>query len=302
MPATTVATFTPQDPTRPIALPSSAQPHPIRQGPIARAVTIVILLAGCVVFLYPFLWMISFSFRPVVEVGSMGLWSNRFNIDNYKAVFTKIPIGRAFLNSLIVSGSITACVVFFGSLVGYALSRLNFRGRGTLLTVILLTMVIPFQITMIPLYTLIVNLRLTDNYLGLILPYAIGPFAILLFRQFFLDLPQDLVDAARVDGCGEFRILFRIFYPLSLPVIVTVAILTFMNTWNEALWPMLIIRDRSLMPMPELVALFSVGGEAEGQQGIQIASAVLLALPLLAAYAFFQRYFIESLASTGLKN
>lgn len=267
-----------------------------------RVLNYAVLIAGGLVFAYPFLWMLSFSFRPGTEISELGLLSSHFNLRNYAAVFSKIPIGRAFVNSLLVSGTVTLCVVLFGSIVGYALSRLHFRGRGLILGLILATLVVPFQIIMIPLYILMVKLGWVDKYLALIVPSAISPFAILLFRQFFLDIPQDLVDAARIDGCKEVGILFRILYPLSRPVIVTVAILTFMNSWNDALWPILVIRERQLMTMPQMVALFAVGGEAEGLQSVQMAAAVLLAIPLLLAYAFFQRHFVESMAASGLKN
>jgi ABC-type glycerol-3-phosphate transport system permease component len=129
----------------------------------------------------------------------------------------------------------------------------------------------------------------------------VSAFAILLFRQYFQSIPQDVIDAARIDGCSELRILFQIIWPLSVPALVTVGILTFMAVWNEVLWPLIVIRNRDLMTMPQLVALFAVGGQAEGLLGVKLASATLLALPIVVAYAFFQRYFIESMASSGLK-
>ena len=134
-----------------------------------------------------------------------------------------------------------------------------------------------------------------------IIPYLINTFAIIMFRQYYKTIPGDLIDAARIDGCSEFAILFRIFWPLSVPTLITVGILTFMNTWNEVLWPMIVIRKWELMTMPQLVAMFATGGAAEGQLGTRLAAATLLALPIVTAYLFFQRYFIESMANTGLK-
>jgi len=162
-------------------------------------------------------------------------------------------------------------------------------------------MMIPFQITLIPTYILIVKFGWTDTYLSLIVPAMMSAFGILLFRQFFLSIPQAVIDAARLDGCSELQILFRVVWPLSKPVIITVGILTFMTSWNEVLWPLIVIRERSLMTMPQLVTLFAVGGQAESQLGAQLAAATLLALPVIIAYSFFQRYFIESMATTGLK-
>lgn len=261
----------------------------------------ILLLIGLIGFGYPFVWMISASLKPELEIGSLALWSANFSLKNYELVINRIPVFRALLNSTIVSVSVTISVIIFGSMVGFALAKMRFVGKEILFVVILFTMMIPFQITMIPQYILMVWLGLTDTYLGLIAPYAMTALSIVLFRQFFMSIPQALIDAARVDGCSDLRILFKIVWPLSRPVIITVGILTFMTVWNDVLWPIIIIRERSMMTMPQLVALFVTGGEAEGQLGAMLASATLLALPVIIGYSFFQRYFIDSMATTGLK-
>jgi multiple sugar transport system permease protein len=260
-----------------------------------------VLIVGAVVFAYPFAWMIAGSFRPELEIGELGLWSRHYTLQSYDMVFSKIPIGRAFLNSLIVSCATTVSVVLFGSMAGYALARLRFIGSRALYVLILFTMMIPFQIVLIPQYILMVKLGWTDSYLGLIAPTMLSAFSIVLFRQFFLAIPQGLIDAARIDGATELTILFRLIWPLSRPVIVTVAILTFMTSWNEVLWPLLVVRDQSLMTMPQIVTLFTIGGGSEAHLGSLLSAATLLAFPVIVAYAFFQRYFIESMASTGIK-
>ncbi|MFH1214118.1 MAG: carbohydrate ABC transporter permease [Candidatus Neomarinimicrobiota bacterium] len=262
----------------------------------------ILLIIGGLVFAYPFLWMLSATFKPEVEIGSIGLWSSNFSMRSYIAVFQKIPIGKALLNSLLVSGCVTFSVILFGSIVGYALSRLRFFGRDFLLGLILFTMVIPFQITLIPMYILMVKFGWVDSYLALIVPGMISAFGILLFRQFFMDIPQDLIDAAKIDGCNDLSILFRIIYPLSKPVIITVGIVSFMSSWNDVLWPLIVIRLQKLMTLPQMVTIFAVGGQADAQLGAQLAAATLLAVPIILVYAFFQRYFIESMATTGLKN
>ncbi|HXG00357.1 MAG TPA: carbohydrate ABC transporter permease [Bacteroidota bacterium] len=266
-----------------------------------RVCVYLVLFAGAVVFGYPFLWMIAGSLKPELEIAGLSIIPVHMTLHSYEAVFTKIPIARAFLNSLIVSGTVTASVVVFGSLVGYALAKLQFAGSRFLYLLILFTMMIPFQIVLIPQYVLMVKLGWTDSYLGLIAPTMMSAFSITLFRQFFQSIPSALIDAARIDGCSELRILFSVVWPLSRPVLITVAILTFMTSWNEVLWPLMVVRERSLMTMPQLVALFTIGGEAESQLGAVLAAATLLSLPVILAYAFFQRYFIESMASTGLK-
>jgi multiple sugar transport system permease protein len=260
-----------------------------------------VLIVGAVVFAYPFAWMIAGSFRPELEIGELGLWSEHYTLQSYDMVFSKIPIARAFVNSLIVSCATTLSVVLFGSMVGYALARLRFIGARALYLLILFTMMIPFQIVLIPQYILMVKLGWTDTYLALIAPTMLSAFSIVLFRQFFLAIPQGLIDAARIDGATELTILFRLIWPLSRPVIVTVAILTFMTNWNEVLWPLLVVREQSLMTMPQIVTLFTIGGGSEARLGSLLAAATLLALPVIVAYAFFQRYFIESMASTGMK-
>jgi len=260
------------------------------------------LAFGGLIFAYPFLWMLSATFKPEMEISEIGLMSANFSLDNYRAVFEKIPIGRALLNSLFVSSCVTFSAVLFGSIVGYALARLRFWGRELILGVILFTMVIPFQITLIPMYILMVKFGWVDTYLSLIVPGMISTFGILLFRQFFMDIPQDLIDAARIDGCSDLTILFKMFFPLSKPVIITVGILSFMGSWNDVLWPLIVVRVRELMTMPQMVTLFKVGGQAESQISSQLAAAALLAIPIVIVYAFFQRYFIESMATSGLKS
>lgn len=260
------------------------------------------LILGALVFAYPFIWMLFSTFKPDGEIGNIHLLPEVWTLQNYRAVFERIPIERGFWNSIIVTGFVTLFVTFFGSLTGYSLSRLQWKGRDALFSLSLLTMMIPFQITLIPTYILVVKLGLTDNLAGLIIPTMMTAFSILLFRQSFLTIPQDLIDAARLDGCSELGILFRIVLPLSKPVVVTVAILTFVGNWNEVLWPLIVIREQSLMTMPQMVALFAVGGGSDSSIGAQLASALLLATPVVIAYLIFQKYFIQSMASTGLKS
>jgi multiple sugar transport system permease protein len=261
----------------------------------------LVLILGGIVFIYPFLWMLCATFKPEYEISRIGLWSDHFTLRSYQTVFSRIPLGRAFLNSLLVSSCVSFSVIVFSSMVGYALSRLKFPGRRLVLGIILLTMVIPFQLTMIPLYILMVKLGWVDHYLSLIAPAMISALGILMFRQFFLNIPEELLEAARIDGCNNLRILFRVMYPLSRPVIITVGIITFMAVWNDVLWPILVIRDQKMMTMPQMVTLFAIGGQSD-QQGPRLAAATLLAIPVILAYALFQRYFITSMATSGLKN
>ncbi len=260
------------------------------------------LSIAALTFIYPFLWMIGASFASMQEIGKMNLWPSHPSWKNFKTMIEKIPIWRSLFNSLLVAAFTTSLVIFTGSVVGYALAKMRFKGRQLIFYIIVFTMSLPFQVTLIPNYITIVNLRLVDTYLGLIIPFAVSSFAILMFRQAFQGLPQALIDAARMDGCNETQVIFRILWPNIKPTIVTVAILSFIGSWNEVLWPLIVIRNEQLMTMPQLVTLFAVGGRADAQLGVKIAAAVLLALPVMIAFLFFQKHFIQSMASTGLKD
>jgi ABC-type glycerol-3-phosphate transport system permease component len=261
----------------------------------------LILILGSVVFVYPFIWMLSASLSPESAISNLVLFPTSPSLNNYSQVLDKIPAARSLINSLFVSLVITVGVIIFGSMVGYALSHLEFKGKKVLFFIIIFTMTLPFQLTLIPQYILMVKFRWVDTYLALIVPYFLNGLSIIMFNQYFKSIPKDLVDAARIDGCNEFTILFKILWPNSLPAIITVGIITFMTSWNEVLWPIIVIRDDHLMTMPQLITLFAVGGRAESQLGVKLAAATMLALPVIIAYAFFQKYFIQSMASTGMK-
>lgn len=266
-----------------------------------RALLYLALVAGAVVFAYPFVWMALATFKPEIEIAALNPFPTRWTAESYGFVFAHIPLGRAFLNSALVTGLVTALALLFGSTTAYALSALRWRGREAVFAVILFTMMVPFLVLLIPLYTLVVRLGWTDAYTGLVVPFMMNATAVLVLRQHFLTLPRSLLDAARVDGAGDLRILFHVVWPLSTPALVTAGIIVFIGSWNEVLWPLLVVRDPQMMTMPQTVALFAVGGGAESRLGPQLAAALLLALPIIVVYLFFQRRFVESLATTGLK-
>jgi multiple sugar transport system permease protein len=199
-----------------------------------------------------------------------------------------------------VATIVTGSVLVLGSMTAYALARLEFPGRRALGAATMAVLLVPSQLTLIPTYALMVQVRLVDHRAALVLPYLFNPVAILILRQFFLQIPRSLVDAARMDGMGELRILFALFWPLSRPALATVAIVTFMGSWNEVLWPLLVVRDRSLMTMPQLLTVFTLGGGA-GTMGVQLAAAMVLVVPIVIAYSLLQRHFIESMAGAGIK-
>ncbi len=261
----------------------------------------IALVIGAVVFVYPFLWMLFATLKPELEIDRLALFPEIWTVDSYRLVFTAIPIERSFLNSLVVAVCVTASALVVGSMASYALAKLKWRGRNTVFNLILFTMMVPFLVMLIPLYTLVVKFGWTDSLVGLIVPFMMNATAVLILRQSFVTIPQDLLDAARIDGCSEWRILFRIVWPLSVPALVTAGIIVFIGNWNEVLWPLVVIRREEWMTMPQMVALFAVGGGSEGLLGPRLAAALLLGIPVILAYVLFQRHFIQSLATTGLK-
>ena len=267
---------------------------------LRRVALYAALTLAALTFIYPFLWMAATTFKPPFEVGTLTLLPERATLDNYRTMWARAPFGRALLNSVLVATTITASVLVLGSITAYAMARLSFRGRPALNAATVGVLLVPGQLTLIPMYTLIVQLGWIDTYAALVAPYLFNATAILMLRQFFLQIPQSLVDSARMDGMGELRILFTIFWPLARPALAIVAIFTFMGSWNEVLWPLLVVREQSLMTLPQLLTVFALGGGA-GTIGVSLASAMVLVIPVVIAYVFLQRYFIESMAGAGVK-
>lgn len=268
--------------------------------PLARVALYAGLGLAALTFIYPFLWMASSTLKPALEVGSLALVPEHITFDNYRIMWSRAPFGRALLNSLFVASTITTAVLVLGSITAYAMARLDFPGRQALNTATVVILLVPGQLTLIPLYTLIVELGWIDTYAALIVPYLFNATGVLMLRQFFLQIPQSLIDSARMDGMGELRILFTIFWPLSRPALAIVAIFTFMGSWNEVLWPLLVVREQKIMTLPQLLTVFQLGGGA-GTLGVSLAAAMVLVVPVVIAYMFLQRYFIESMAGAGVK-
>jgi multiple sugar transport system permease protein len=267
-----------------------------------RAAFYLLLAVAAATFLYPFLWMAATTFKSPAEVGALSLLPDQPTLENYRLMWARAPFGRALFNSMLVATTITLSVLVFGSSAAYALARLSFPGRGILNAVTVAVLLVPAQLTLIPMYTLIVQLGWVDSYAALIVPFALNATAILILRQFFLQVPRSLIDSARLDGMGELRILFTVFWPLAKAPLAMVGIITFMGAWNEVLWPLLVVRDEQLMTLPQLLTVFSLGGGAGPRQlATKLAAAMVLVVPVVLAYMFLQRYFIESMASTGIK-
>ena len=256
-------------------------------------------------FLFPFYYMLVGSLQAESDTSVGGAFPiGGWTLDNYRQINERVDLAQSLVNSGILTGGVILGTVVFGVLAGYALAVLHFRGRGTLFAVMLLVQLIPFQLLIIPLYVMIVrSYGLADSYLGMILPFAINSTAVFIFRQFFLQLPEDLFSAARIDGAGELRILWSIALPLVRPALLTAVLLTFIGPWNEFLWPFLITKDNSKQPLAVSLAnyLANVAGRASNPYGAILAGAVVLAAPAVALFVAFQRHFTSSELGSGVK-
>ena len=269
---------------------------------LAVTATVAILAVLALAVAFPFIWMLLTSFKPENDIVQFPprLWPVRWTLANYIDIWSRVPFARLFLNSILFAGGVTAVSLFLDSLTAYALSRLTFPGRDAIFVVILVALMLPFQVTFIPVFVTVHDLGLLNSFGGLIIPRATNAFGIFMLRQFFITLPRALDDAARIDGAGEFYIYSRIILPLSGPALATLAVFHFMYNWNDFLWPLLITSSTEMRTLPAGLALF-VGAHVV-EYGVVVAGAVLALAPLLVAFLFAQRYFIQGIAMTGLKD
>jgi multiple sugar transport system permease protein len=264
------------------------------------------LLVGAFVFLFPFYYMLIGSLQTEPDPTVTGAFPEPGNLtgQNYAEIDNAISLGRSLLNSGIFTGGVIFGTMVFGVLAGYALARLQFRGRGAVFSLMLLVQVVPFQLLTIPLYVLIVrSYGLADSYLGMILPFAINSTAVFVFRQFFMQLPRELFEAARIDGAGELTILTRIAIPLCKPALLTAVLLTFIGPWNEFLWPFLVTKEQSMQPLAVSLANYisTVSGAAANPFGAILAGACVLAAPAIVLFVLFQRRFVASQIGSAVK-
>jgi multiple sugar transport system permease protein len=272
----------------------------------SRKLKVTLLVLAAAAFVFPFYYMVIGSLQAEPDTGVSGAFPSPGNLTlgNYTEINSKVALGRSLVNSGVFTGGVILCTVIFGLLAGYALAVLRFRGRSAVFAGVLLVLVIPFQLLTIPLYVLIVrDYGLSDSYLGMILPFAINSTAVFVFRQFFLQLPRDLFDAARIDGASELTILWRIAVPLSKPAILTAVLLTFIGPWNEFLWPFLVTKEQHMQPLAVSLANYidTVSARAANPFGAILAGAVVLAAPAVALFLVFQKRFEETNLGSAVK-
>ena len=261
------------------------------------------LILVTILMLFPLIIVVLVSFTPneITQTWPPKLIPSAFTLDNYIDLFGRLPIGRELLNTIVFAGAVTIISVFFDSLAAYGLSRVDFKGRGVLLGVLNATMMIPGMALLIPVYKLLADMGLVNSYLGIIIPRMADVGGIFLLRQFFISIPKDLDNAARIDGAGEFRIFAQIVLPNSIPAILTVGMFNFMGNWNDLLWPLIMTSRPETRTITAGLAMLTGHGSSVTPYGVVMAGALISALPLLIVFFFVQKRFVEGIAMTGMK-
>jgi multiple sugar transport system permease protein len=261
-----------------------------------------VLLFGVVATLAPLLWMLSASLMPSGEATAVPprLLPSRPTLEHYRALFTRMNLARHLGASVLVSSATTAISLVLNSMAGYAFAKLRFPGRDRVFAMLLAALVIPAQVAMLPLFLLLKELGLVNTYLGVVIPGMASVFGIFLVRQYALSIPDSLLDAARIDGAGELRIYAELVVPFCRPVLVTLGVFTFLGTWNDFLWPLIILADDDLYTLP--VALANLLGEHVQDTELMMAGSVLTVLPVLGLFVALQRYYIAGIMSGALKD
>jgi multiple sugar transport system permease protein len=276
------------------------QPGQLQWG---RLTLHIILAVGALIMVLPFLWMVSTSLKTQTDVlreFPPRLIPSTFMISNYSTALTSLPFGRFYLNSLIVAGSVTILQLFTSSLAAYAFARLRFKGRDSLFFLYLIGLMIPFPVLLLPNFLIIRQLGWFDNYLALIVPPAFSAFSIFLMRQYYRGLPIDYDDAARMDGASSLRIWWNIMLPNSKPVLAALAVFTFLGTWNDFLWPLVVTNSQAMQTLP--IGLNSFQGQFSVRWELLMAASVVALIPVIIIYLFAQNWIIQGLSvSSGLK-
>jgi multiple sugar transport system permease protein len=267
----------------------------------AKAAIYAQLVLGAVLMLIPMLWMVSASLMPAGQASTFPprLLPREVTFEHYVALFTRLNLGRSLMNSAIIAVTVTAISILINSMAGYAFAKLRFRGRDPLFRTLAAAMVIPVQVSMLPLFLLMKQMGLINSYAGVIIPGLASIFGIFLIRQYAQSIPDDLLDAARMDGAGELRIYTSIVLPTIVPILATLGIWTFLSTWNDFMWPLIVLSDERRYTLP--VALANLVGEHVQDTELMMAGSVLTILPVMLVFLFLQRYYIQGVMVGSVK-
>jgi multiple sugar transport system permease protein len=268
---------------------------------LVRVLMHLTLAAGALLTVLPLLWMVSASFMPTGEATAVPprLWPSRFTLDHYRDLFMRMHVARHVAASVLVATSTTLVSLLLNSLAGYAFAKLRFAGRDRLFAALLAALVIPAQVGMLPLFLMLKQMGLVNTYLGVVIPGMASVFGIFLVRQYALSIPDSLLDAARIDGANELRIYWSLVLPFCRPVLVTLAVFTFLGAWNDFLWPLIVLTDGDRYTLP--VALANLLGEHAQDTELMMAGSVLTTLPVLGLFVALQRHYIAGIMGGALK-
>ncbi|HWV22614.1 MAG TPA: carbohydrate ABC transporter permease [Thermomicrobiales bacterium] len=266
---------------------------------IARIALTLILLIGGLGMIFPFVWMVVSSLKRAQDIYTLSLIPPHPTLDNYHTVLEKTSYVRWFVNSLVIATITTLSVAFFDSLAGYTLAKFRFPGSTLIFVLILSTLMVPTEMLVIPWYMMSIKFHWTDSYWGIMFPGVISAFGVFLMRQFFMGVPNDLIDAARLDGFSEFRIFWKIALPLVKPALAALCIFTFLGNWNAYIWPLIVTRSETMRTLPVGIAFFS--SESQSSFHLIMAAASLATIPVIIIFLIFQRQIIKGIALAGLK-
>ncbi|MGW3380318.1 carbohydrate ABC transporter permease [Streptomyces albogriseolus] len=285
--------------------PVPAQARPRGRGRVRTPLLHTVASLGLLVMSAPFLWMALSAFKTRRDLtASPPVWiPSEWTLSNFSALLDQLDMPRYFLNSLIVAVLVTLCNLLFCSMLGYALAKLEFAGRSKVFGVVLAALMVPGNLLILPLYVLMTTLGLIDTYAGLVLPFAAGAFGVFLMRQFMQSIPDELLEAARIDGAGEWYIFWRIVLPLVKPALATLTIFTFLGSWNNFVWPLIATNDPDKYTLPVALATFAndPNRTVGGGNGMLMAGSLLVVLPVLLVFVVLQRHFTQGIATAGLK-
>ncbi|MFF0227237.1 carbohydrate ABC transporter permease [Streptomyces sp. NPDC004629] len=276
-----------------------------RPGRTRTPLLYAIASAGLLVMAAPFLWMALSAFKTKKDLtASPPVWlPTEWTLSNFGDLLDQLDMPRYFMNSLIVAVLVTVCNLLFCSMLGYALAKLDFTGRSKVFGVVLAALMVPGNLMILPLYVLMNGMGLIDTYAGLVLPFAASAFGVFLMRQFMQSVPDELLEAARIDGAGEWYIFWRIVLPLVKPALATLTIFTFLGSWNNFIWPLIATNDPGKYTLPVALATFAndPNRTVGGGNGMLMAGSLLVVLPVLVVFAVLQRHFTQGIATAGLK-
>ena len=276
-------------------------PSLARRQRLTRVLLYTLLIIGALLSLFPMVWMVSASLMPTGEASTFPphFFPTAVTFEHYVALFTRLSLGKYLFNSALIAIIVTGASLAINSMAGYAFAKLRFRGRDRVFRMLSAGLVLPTQVAMLPLFLLLKNMGLINTYMGVIIPGLASIFGIFLVRQYALAIPDEMLDAARVDGASEFRIFWSIVVPGILPILATLAIWTFLATWNDFMWPLIVLSDEAHYTLP--VALANLSGEHVQDTELMMAGSVITIIPVMLVFLFLQRYYIQGVMAGSVK-